>query len=83
MYTGKQSIVGIIEKRKEDKGKRGYLRSICSRHQKENHLVIAIDSKNEESMKRLMEEIKKTIRRENRLLEGGVSFQINSNLRKF
>ncbi len=59
------------------------LRSISSRHRKENHIVIVVDSKKEESAQHLAEEIKKTIHKENRLLEDGVSFQINCNLRKY
>lgn len=83
MYLRKQVITGTIEKMKENTGKRRYLRSMYSRHRKENHLVIVVDSKDEDSMKLLVEEIKKTIHRENRLLDGGVSFEINCNIRKF
>lgn len=83
MYLRKQVITGTIEKMKENTGNRRYLRSMYSRHRKENHLVIVLDSKEEESMKLLVEEIKKTIYRENRLLDGGVSFEINCNIRKF
>lgn len=83
MYLRKQVITGTIEKIKENTGSRRYIRSMYSRHRKENHLVIVVDSKDEESMKLLVEEIKKTIHRENRLLDGGVSFEINCNIRKF
>lgn len=82
MYIKKQNIARVVKKRKEHKC-RNHVKSISSRYRKENHLVIVIDSKNDESSNRLMEEIKKTIQRENRLLKGGVSFQINSNIRKF
>ncbi|WP_143318906.1 hypothetical protein [Clostridium sp. HBUAS56010] len=83
MYIRKQNIAGVVKKRKENKGNRNHVKSVSSRYRKENHLVIVIDSKTDKSSKRLMEELKKTIQRENRLLEGGVSFQINSNIRKF
>jgi len=83
MYIRKQNIIGVAKKRKENKGNRNSVKYISSRYRKENHLVIVIDSKTDKSSKRLMEEIKKTIQRENRLLEGGVSFQINSNIRRF
>lgn len=83
MYIRKQITKGTIEKKKENKEIPRYLRSMYSRHRKENHLVIVINSKNEESVKKLVEEIKKTIHRENRLLDGGVSFEINCNVRKF
>jgi len=83
MYLRKQVTTGTIEKLKENTGIRRYIRYMCSRQRKENHLVIVVDSKNVESMQRLVEEIKKTIRKENRLLDGGVSFEINCNIRKF
>lgn len=81
MYIRKQNITEVIEKRRTNKGR--YLRFICSRHRKENHLVIVVNSKNNETMNRLVEEIKKTIHKGNRLLDGGVSFEINCNVRKF
>jgi L-2-hydroxyglutarate oxidase LhgO len=82
MYIRKQISTGTIEKLKERENPK-YIKHMYSRHKKENHLVIVVDSKDEESMKQLVEKIKKTIRRENRLLDGGVSFEINCNIRKF
>ena len=50
-----------------------------SAHKKENHIVVVVNSSDKKKKKKIITDIKKMIRKENHLLDGGMSFEIYSN----
>lgn len=78
----KETVSREIQLNRQSNKRNAFQRYFYSRNQKENHVVIVINSKNEESLYRIADQLKKTIRKENRQIENGVSFEINCNIKK-
>lgn len=53
-----------------------------SRHRKKNHLTITLGAESENDMEMIVRNLKKTILKENRLVKGGVSYEIHCHIRK-
>lgn len=55
---------------------------VKSKKRKKEHMTVIINSESKENMERTVREIKKAIHKRNRLIAGGISYEIYSHITK-